>query len=126
MRPMWLGPALYIAVSIFLWKYADAVFFPEVVARRILVYLPDFADFETVLVINVALAYFAIYIVVAQYLRNPYLGALALLAINLLVFYPIIGRGILGYKLPQGWFGASLPMLVAHWLFARGLQFQQR
>jgi hypothetical protein len=45
---------------------------------------------------------------------------------NLLVIYPLLGRGVFGYKLPQGWIPATFPLLVAHWMFARGLQFQDR
>src|SRR5881392_967887 len=35
MGAMWLGPLLFVAVSIFLWKYVGAVFMPELLARSI-------------------------------------------------------------------------------------------
>jgi len=110
-----------------------AVFLPEVVTRRLLVWFPEFWEFETLIVINIALIYFAIYFVfglfwprLEPYFKNPYFGAIALFAINVLVIYPIIGRGLLGYRLPQGWLGASLPLVVSHWIFARGVQYQRR
>src|SRR5947199_8855578 len=31
MGAMWLGPLLFVAVSIFLWKYVGAVFLPELI-----------------------------------------------------------------------------------------------
>ncbi len=74
MGAMWLGPLLFVAVSIFLWKYVG----------------------------------------------------LALWLVNALIILPILGRGVLGYRLPQGWIAVSFPMLVSHWVFARGLQFQDR
>jgi hypothetical protein len=39
---------------------------------------------------------------------------------------PLIGRGVLGYKLPQGWMAVSFPLLLSHWIFARGLSYQTR
>jgi hypothetical protein len=130
---MWMGPALFAGVSIFLWRYARTVFMPEVIARRLLVYFPYLGDFELVIIVNVALAYFAVYFVFALYwpslkvhLKNPFLGAMALLGLNVFVIYPLIGRGLFGYRLPQGWIAATLPLFATHWLFARGLQFQER
>lgn len=130
---MWMGPALFVAVSVFLWQYARTVFVPEVVARRLLVYFPYLGDFEMVIVVNIALAYFAVYFVFGMYwpklrtyLKYPFLGAMTLFAINVFVIYPLVGRGLLGYRLPQGWLGASLPLFATHWIFARGLQFQQK
>jgi hypothetical protein len=46
--------------------------------------------------------------------------------VNVLLLLPVLGKGVLGYKMPQGWFAVSLPLLVSHWMFARGLQFQDR
>jgi hypothetical protein len=46
--------------------------------------------------------------------------------VNVLLVFPLLGRGVLGYQLPQGWLSASFPLLVSHWMFARGLQFQDR
>jgi hypothetical protein len=51
---------------------------------------------------------------------------LALWLVNVILVLPLLGKGILGYRLPQGWIAVSFPLLVAHWTFARGLQFQQR
>jgi hypothetical protein len=133
MAGMWMGPALFVATSIVLWKYAGAVFMPLLMARSLFGLMPLLADMETVILINMALIYFAAYFLVAifwhrlkPYLKNPFLLAFELWLINIVVVFPILGRGILGYQLPQGWMSASLPLLVSHWMFARGVQFQQR
>src|SRR5262245_13229613 len=133
MAAMWLGPVLYVGVSIFLWKYVGAVFMPSLVTRWLLGWLPLLADMETVILVNSSLIYFAGYFVFAifwsrlkLYFRNPFIAGVVLWAVNVLVFFPILGRGLLGYRLPQGWLSASLPLLLSHWLFARGLQFQER
>jgi hypothetical protein len=130
---MWLGPVLFVGVSIFLWKYIGAVFVPELVARSVFRLLPSLASVNLFVMINAALLYFAGYFVVAifwkpvkLYLRNPFIAGLALWVVNVVVVLPILGRGILGYRLPQGWIAASFPLLVSHWMFARGLQFQDR
>ena len=130
---MWLGPVLFIGVSIFLWKYVGAVFVPELLARSVFAALPVLSDIEVFILINAAILYFAAYFVVAifwvklqRYLRNPFFAGLLLWLANVIVVLPLLGRGVLGYRMPQGWMAASLPLLVSHWTFARGLQFQQR
>ena len=130
---MWLGPALFIAMSVFLWKYIGAVFVPELLARTALSILPVLDDIGSIIVINAAILYFGAYFTFAlfwwklkRYLRNPFLGALALWAVNVLFLFPLLGKGIFGYRMPQGWLAVSFPLLVAHWTFARGLQFQAR
>ncbi len=130
---MWLGPVLYIATSVFLWQYAGAVFMPELLARRLFALLPVFREIEIVVLINAALLYFAPYLIFAVmwerarvYLKHPFLAAAVLWLVNILVLFPLLGRGLLGYQLPRGWVAASLPMLVSHWMFGRGLQFQQK
>jgi hypothetical protein len=129
---MWLGPALFAAVSVFLWKYVGAVFMPELLARPILAILPA-GDMERVILINASILYFGAYFAFVVYwgklkrfLRNPFLAGLSLWLLNVLVLFPVFGKGILGYRMPQGWLSASLPLFVAHWVFARGLQFQAR
>lgn len=133
MRCMWLAPFLYAAVSVFLWKYGGAVFVPRLMARSALAWIPSALDMETVIIVNMALLYFGAYFVFAMYwekiqpyLKHPTMAALVLWLVNVLVVFPLVGRGVLGYRLPQGWVSASLPLLVSHWLFARGLQFQER
>jgi hypothetical protein len=133
MAAMWLGPALFIAVSIFLWKYAGTVFIPELMARSILRAMPGLVSVELFVTVNAALLYFGGYFVIAvfwpllkPYLRNPFIAGVTLWLANVLLVLPILGRGILGYRLPQGWISVSLPMLLSHWMFARGLQFQDR
>src|SRR5205085_3234946 len=128
MAAMWLGPALFVAVSIFLWRYVGAVFVPELVARSVFRALPALVGMELFVTINAALLYFGGYIVTAAfwrvlkpYLRSPFIAGLALWLVNVLVVLPILGRGILGYRLPQGWISVSLPMLLSHWMFARRL-----
>jgi hypothetical protein len=130
---MWLGPALFVTVNVILWKYLGAVFMPELVARSIYRALPGLASVELFVMVNAAIFYFGGYIVVAifwrqlkAYLRNPFMAGLALWLMNLLIILPLLGRGVLGYRLPQGWVAVSLPLLLSHWMFARGLQFQDR
>jgi hypothetical protein len=130
---MWLGPALFATVSIFLWKYIGAVFVPQLLARAVFSFLPALADAEFVVLINASILYFGAYFIFAMFwkrlrphFRNPFFAALALWLANVLLVMPALGKGILGYKMPQGWFAASLPLLVSHWMFARGLQFQDR
>jgi len=130
---MWLGPVLYVGVSVFLWKYAGWVFMPLLVTRSVLRWLPVLTDLETVILINTSLLYFSVYFVFAIFwarlklhFRNPFIAGAALWLVNVLILFPMLGRGVLGYRLPQGWVSASLPLLVTHWIFARGLQFQQK
>jgi hypothetical protein len=130
---MWMAPLLYAALSIFFWKYVGAVFMPQLLARSIFAFAPGLLDIEMVVLWNVALIYFGAYAVFAifwkrlkPYLRNAFLAGIVLWLVNVFVVYPVIGRGVLGYRLPQGWMSASFPLLVSHWIFARGLQFQER
>jgi hypothetical protein len=130
---MWMGPTLFIAISIVLWRYIGAVFVPEVLARLVFSILPALVELETVILINAAILYFGAYFVFAifwrklkPYLGNPFFAAIGLWLVNVLVLFPLVGRGMLGYKFPQGWMSASLPLLLSHWMFARGLQFQDR
>jgi hypothetical protein len=130
---MWLGPVLFLGMSVFLWKYIGAVYMPELLARAVFVLLPVLKDVETVVLINAAILYFGAYFGFAvfwrsikPYLRNPFLAGLTLWLVNVLVVFPLAGRGMLGYQLPQGWMSASFPLLVSHWMFARGLQFQDK
>jgi len=130
---MWLGPVLFIVVSVFLWKYLGAVFVPELLARGVFAILPALTDIRLVILINAAILYFGAYFTFAifwarlrPFFRNPFLAGFALWLINVIVVFPILGRGVLGYRMPQGWLAASFPLFVAHWMFARGLQFQDR
>jgi len=131
---MWLGPVLFTVVSVFLWKYVGAVFVPELVARSIFRILPALSEAELVIIINAAILYFGAYFLFAifwpqrlkQFFGSAFVAGLILWLANVLLIFPILGRGILGYEMPQGWIAASFPLLVAHWMFARGLQFQER
>ena len=130
---MWLGPALFVTISVLLWKYLGAVFMPELLARSIYRILPSLESVDLFIFINAGIVYFGLYIVVAvfwrrlkPYVKNPFLAGLALWLVNLLIILPLLGRGILGYRMPQGWMSVSLPLLLSHWMFARGLQFQDR
>ena len=83
--------------------------------------------------VNAAILYFGAYVVIAifwkalrPYFRNALFVGMALWLINILIVFPLLGRGLLGYKLPQGWMSASLPLLLTHWIFARGLQYQEK
>src|SRR5216117_3043550 len=64
MGAMWLGPLLFVAVSIFLWKYVGAVFMPELLARSVFQVVPGLASVELYVTINAALLYFGGYFVV--------------------------------------------------------------
>jgi hypothetical protein len=130
---MWMGPVLFIAVNLLLWRYGGAVFVPEALARLVFSILPVLREMETVILINTAIMYFGAYFVFAifwgkikPYLGNVFFAAIGLWLVNILVLFPLAGRGMLGYKFPQGWMSASLPLLLSHWMFARGLQFQDR
>ena len=130
---MWLGPVLFVGVGIFLWKYVGAVFVPELLARFVFRMLPPLESVDLFVTINAAFLYFGGYFAIAifwkplkVYLRNPFILGLVLWLANVLIVFPMLGRGVLGYRLPQGWIAASFPMLVSHWMFARGLQFQER
>jgi hypothetical protein len=130
---MWLGPALFVTVSVILWKYLGAVFVPDLVARAIYRALPGLQSMDLFVLINAGVVYFGIYVIVAifwkplkSYLKNPFVAGLALWLVNLFIILPLLGRGIIGYRLPQGWLSVSLPLLLSHWMFARGLQFQDR
>jgi hypothetical protein len=130
---MWLGPVLFVAISVFLWRYVGAVFVPDLMARMIFRAVPALESIELFVIINAALIYFAGYFVIAicwervkAYLLSPFIAGIVLWLVNLFVILPILGRGILGYRLPQGWISVSLPLLLSHWIFARGLQFQDR
>ena len=130
---MWLGPVLFMGVSIFLWRYIGAVFVPEALARSVFSVVPVLSDLETLIVTNAAILYFGAYFVFAifwprlrRYFRNPFFAGIGLWGIHILVVFPLLGRGILGYKFPQGWMEACFPLLLSHWMFARGLQFQER
>ena len=80
---MWLGPVLFVGVSVFLWKYGGWVFMPLLVTRSILRWMPLLGDLETVILINASLLYFGMYFVFAifweriqPHLKNP-LGPVA-------------------------------------------------
>ena len=131
---MWLGPALFVAVSILLWKYLGAIFMPELMARSVFRAVPALATMDVFVTINAEILYFGGYLLFAMlwrpglkpYLRNPFVAGIALWFVNVFVILPLLGRGILGYRLPQGWMSVSFPLLLSHWMFARGLQFQDR
>src|SRR5258705_8573082 len=99
---MWLGPVLFIAVNVFLWRYVGAVFVPELLARSVFAILPVLIDIEMVILINAAIIYFGAYFVFAvfwarlkPYFRNPFLAGLALWFVNVFIVFPILGRGML-------------------------------
>jgi hypothetical protein len=130
---MWLGPVLFIVISVFLWQYVGAVFVPELLSQAAFAIVPVLADMERVILVNAAILYFGAYFVFALfwkklkfYLRNPFLGGMALWLINMILLFPVLGKGMLGYRMPQGWVAVSFPLFVAHWIYARGLQFQDR
>ena len=92
---MWMGPLLYIGVSIFLWRYLGAVFVPALMARSVFAIMPALLDLELMVLINSSLIYFAVYFVFAMYwprlkphFKNPFVAGLALWLVNILVLFP--------------------------------------
>jgi hypothetical protein len=130
---MWMGPLLYVATSIFLWKYLGGVFIPSLLTRAIVSVVPPLGDLQPLVSINANAFYFGAYFLfglywprLKPYFFNPFVAAVELWLVNVFVLLPLIGRGVLGYKLPQGWMAVSLPLLLSHWVFARGLSHQTR
>jgi hypothetical protein len=130
---MWMGPLLYVATSIFLWKYLGGVFIPSLLTRAIVSLVPPLADLQMLVTINTNAFYFGAYFLfglywprLKAYFWNPFVAAITLWLVNVFVLLPLIGRGVLGYKLPQGWMAVSFPLLLSHWIFARGLSHQTR
>ena len=129
---MWMAPLLYLALSLFLWKYAGAVFVPQLFTRSILAAAPVLNDLETIILANTVFLYFGAYAAftvfwprLRQYFNNSaFLAGLSLWLINVLILFPLAGRGLLGYRLPQGWAAACFPLVLSHWIFARGLRYQ--
>jgi hypothetical protein len=130
---MWMGPLLYVATSIFLSKYLGGVFIPTLLTRTIVSLVPPLGDLQTLVAINTNAFYFGAYFLfgfywprLKAYFRSAFVAAITLWLVNLFVLFPLIGRGVLGYRLPQGWMAVSFPLLLSHWLFARGLSYQTR
>src|SRR5689334_18011363 len=123
---MWLGPALFVFVSVLLWKYLGAIFMPELMTRWVFRTVPALATMDLFVMINAEMVYFGGYVLFAMfwrpglksYLRNPFIAGMALWLVNVAVMLPLLGRGVLGYRLPQGWMSVSLPLLLSHWMFA--------
>ena len=70
---MWLGPALYVTVSVILWKYLGAVFMPDLLARAIYRALPGLQSMDLFVLINAGVVYFGIYVIVAIFWKRPFL-----------------------------------------------------
>jgi hypothetical protein len=134
-------PVIFLAVSIALWRFFNAPFLPEQFANRVLQAMPDWlvgpgdGSFgplaKQLAMVNFAVLYFGAYFVFTYYwprmkarLRNPFLGAFLLLLINLIILLPMAGRGLFGYRFPQGAFSVSIFLLASHWVFARSLQWR--
>src|SRR3989442_12545798 len=103
MALMWLGPVLFIVISVFFWKYVGAVFVPELLAHSVFAILPALIDVERVILINAAIVYFGAYFVFAvcwgklrRYLLNPFLGGLVLWLVNVVLVFPVLVKGLLG------------------------------
>jgi hypothetical protein len=127
---MWAPAFWFGAVSIGLWQYANAAFMPELLAFRLIRVLPveSSAAVQAVLII-VSVVYFAVYLAVSlgwgrlkPFFGNSFYVSLLLLAINVLILFPVAGKGVFGYAEPPGAFQACLFLLVSHWVFAQTLQ----
>jgi hypothetical protein len=134
-------PLVYLVVSIVLWQLANAVFMPELLANQLFEILPvSFIERGVQLLgplakqlafANIALLYFGFYFAFSfnweklrRFFGHSFMGAFALWGGNVLILFPLAGKGVFGYKLPQGAFSASLFLFAAHWIFARMLQMQ--
>src|SRR2546422_9322891 len=122
---MWLGPVLYLSVSVFLWWYAGAVFMPFLLTRAVVQAVPLLEDLQLVVIINAGLIYFGGYLVFAMswqwlkpYLRNAFIAGLGLWLGDGLGVYPLLGGGGLGYMLAQGWMSGRFPLPGSRWGFA--------
>src|SRR5262249_56636350 len=114
---MWLGPVVFIIVSVFLWKYVGAVFVPELVARRVFAILPALGDLELVILVNAAILYFGAYFAFSifwaklrRFFHNPFLAPLCLCLFNVIVVFPVFGRGVLWYRITPGLVSGSLSL----------------
>ena len=106
---MWAPPLIYALVSVLLWKFAHVFFMPQAIANRIAPIQRTEPLVSQIVLANVALAYFGAYWAFSgnwhrlrPYLKSEFFGAFALWAVNVLLLFPLIGRGIFGYKLPEG------------------------
>jgi hypothetical protein len=132
---MWFAGVIYLAASLAFWEFAHAVFIPELLTNRVLeLFSTPVGSFVRLFVsLNVSGFYFAVYFLFSLYwpklhdrFRNIFFGSLALFAVNVLILFPLAGKGFLGYLLPQGYIPACTFLFVAHWIFARALQIQER
>src|SRR5262249_22717413 len=128
MTQMWIAPLVYALASVLLWQFAHVFFMPAAITAQLTSAATDLLALRIILT-NVAVSYFGAYGIFAArwprlkpYFRSEFFGALALWAVNVLLIFPLIGRGILGYKLPQGAFLPCFYLAVTHWVFARALQ----
>ncbi len=135
-------PIIFLIVSIVLWQLAGAVFMPELLANRIFEILPV-ATIETgvrwlgPLAKQLALCqrrgrllWDLLWIRTRlgtgwkRTFGNVWLGALVLWSANVLILFPLAGKGLFGIGLPQGGLSASVLLFASHWIYARMLQLQ--
>ncbi len=138
---MIVPPIVFLITSVVLWQLANAVFMPELLANRLFELLPAAFIERGVQLLgplakqlafaNVTILYFGAYFVFSflwERLRaifgNVWIASLTLWGVNVLVLFPVAGKGVFGSQLPQGPFSASLFLFAAHWIFARMLQLQ--
>src|SRR2546422_7417153 len=126
---MWLGPVLYLSVSVFLWWYAGAVFMPFLLTRAVVQAVPLLEDLQLVVIINAGLIYFGGYLVFAMswqwlkpYLRNAFIAGLVLWLADFLGVYSLLGGGGLGLMLAPGWVLGRFSVVVLALGFWGGLQ----
>ncbi len=138
---MIVPPIIFLVVSIVLWQLAGAVFMPELLANRLFEILPaSFIERGVQLMgplakqlafANVTILYFGAYFVfsfgwerIRRLFGNVWMGSFVLWVLNVLILFPLAGKGVFGSQLPQGPFSASLFLFASHWMYARMLQFQ--
>ena len=128
---MWIPPLVYAVVSILLWQFAHVFFMPQAIANRLVSIQTAEPLVVQIVLANVSGAYFGAYWAFSAnwkrlrpYLKNEFLAGFVLWAVNVLIVFPLIGRGVFGYKLPQGAFSPCFFLVVTHWVYARMLQLR--
>ena len=138
---MVVPPLVYLVVSIMLWFLANAIFMPKLLANRLFEILPvSFIERGVQLLgplakqlafVNVAIVYFGAYFAFAflwdrlkRTFGNAWIASLSLWGVNVLILFPLAGKGLFGSAMPQGVFSSCVFLFAAHWMFARLLQIQ--
>src|SRR5438552_7045245 len=111
-------PIVFVVTSIVLWQLAGAVFMPELLANRLFEVLPaSFIERGVQLLgplakqlafANVAIIYFGAYFLfvfcwerLRRVFGNAWVGGFTLWGLNVLILFPVAGKGPFCVQLPQ-------------------------